>query len=392
MRRGRGTHLWPPGPVLAPCCLLPLLVACGTVDEPRAEAPQWPVTRVATIQPGAMTDGMPFGRIADLEIGDDGSVFVLDGLNRTIRVFDQEGGEVRAFGRRGRGPGELEQPAELLWGPGGNLWVLDIGNGRLTAFSPAGDLLATYTPSDMPTFFPLAVGFAGQDILRWVGVTSPDPARPAAAWVETKVENEQVMPIRQSDLPFVEWPLLFKHSTSEISLVLPVPFSGEPLFAFGPAGQLWYAYSAEPQVHRWATSGDFDLTVGRDLRPTMVGAADREEALARAELDEVRSNLGQAGIAEISGLIPEARPFYAGLFLDDAGALWVMHANGDASAERGRTIDVYDTAGTWIATVRSTVAASPTPRVRNGLLAGVARDELGVESVVVESIDRGPGR
>lgn len=392
MRRGRGTHLRFPGTVFAPCCLLPLLVACGTADEPLAEAPEWTLTRVATIQPGAMTDGEPFGRIADLEIGDDGSVFVLDGLNRTIRVFDQEGGEIRAFGQRGRGPGELEQPVRLLRGPGGNLWVLDLGNGRLTVFSPGGDLLATYTPSDLPISFPLAVGFAGQDTLRWVGVTSPDPARAAAAWVETTIENEHILPIRQGDLPFVEWPLLFEHSTSDISLVLPVPFSGEPLFAFGPAGRLWYAYSAEPQVHRWATSGDFDLTVGRDPRPTMVSAADRDEALARPDFDEVRSNLGPAGIAEISGLMPDLRPFYAGLFLDDAGALWVMHADGDPRTEGGRTIDVYDPVGEWIATVRAAVAASPTPRVRNGHLAGVIRDELGVESVVVESIDRGPGR
>lgn len=378
--------------VWAPYCLLPLLVACGSVDDPEAAVPEWAVTRVATIQPGATTGEVPFGRIADLELGDDGAVWVLDGLNRTIRVFDQAGNEILAFGRRGRGPGELEQPVGLLRSPDGNIWVFDRGNGRLTVFSPDGDLLATYTPSDMPILFPLAVGFAGGDTLRWVGVTSPDPASPAAAWVETTIEGERITPIRRSDLPFVEWPLLFEHSTSEISLVLPVPFSGEPLFAFGPAGELWYSYSADPEVRRWMPSGAFDLTARRDMRPTMVSPADRANALGRAEFDEVRTNIGRAGIAEISGLIPDTRPFYSGLFVDDTGAVWVMHTGDDGSAERGRPIDVYDPAGRWVATVHAEVAPSPTPRVRNGLMAGVTRDELEVESIVIYSIEGSAGR
>lgn len=71
-------------------------------------------------------------------------MFVLDALSRTIRVSDQDGAELREFGARGQGPGEFEQPGKLLWGPKGNLWILDLRNGRFTPANPAAALTGCF--------------------------------------------------------------------------------------------------------------------------------------------------------------------------------------------------------------------------------------------------------
>ncbi len=372
----RGVSIW-----------VAVMMTTGCGGEPGqapTDLPEWSFSPVTLVQP----QEAPFGRIADIEIGEDGSVFVLDAISRTIRVFAEDGVEVGGFGRRGQGPGEFEEPGALRWGPEGDLWVLDLRNGRLTAWSPEGELRGTHRPVELPILFPLAVGFSGPDTLRWVGISSPDPANPAAAWVETEIGDGVFSPVAQMALPFVEWPLLFRHRDGETALVLPVPHSGEPLFAFDPQGRLWYNYSGETPLSRWSISGDVELTITPQLTPTPLTAVDREEALARDEFAEVRERLGQAAMSDLESLIPEDRPYYAGFFFDDEGSLWVMRSQGAASEPEQRTVDVYEADGVKRATATTALAARPRPRVRSGLIAGVLRDELGVETVAVFRVVR----
>jgi hypothetical protein len=342
------------------------------------QAVEIPLTALGPLRPGEV----PFGRIADLEVGDDGSVFVLDGLSRTVRVFDRAGEELRSFGQRGRGPGELEEPARLLWGPDGNLWVHDLGNSRLTEFSPRGELVGTYRSSDLPIFFPLAVGFVGTDTLAWVGISSPDLANLAAARVETHVVQGVVTPSLTKELRFVEWPVLFEYYGSGMSLVLPVPFSGEPQFGFDATGGLWYAHTGVPRLHRVSRAAHLQLTVSVDARPTPVSAMDREEALASHDLEEVHA-IGQAAVAEMTGMIPDTKPYLAGFFFDDEQRVWVIHAEGDAAGSHERQVDIYNLDGTPVGRARAVLSAEPRPRIRDGLLAAVVRDELDIESVVL---------
>lgn len=363
-----------------------VLVVSGLVptacDDVRDDAVEISLTALEPLRPGTN----PFGRIVDLEVGADGSVFVLDALHRTVRVFDQTGEELRSFGRRGEGPGELEGPARLLWGPSGNLWVLDLGNARLTVFSPGGDLVGTYRPSDLPIFFPFALAFIGRDTLAWVGLSSPDPANPTAAMVETQLSQGVVTPTRTEELSFVEWPVLFEYYGRGMSVVLPVPFSGEPQFGFDATGGLWYVHTGAPRLYRSSGEGEVELTVTVDVDPTPVSSVDREEALASDDLEEVHA-IGQAAVAEMAGSIPDTKPYLAGFFFDDEQRVWVINAEGYAAGSSEREIEIYNLDGTPVGRARAALAAEPRPRIRDGLLAAVVRDELGLESVVLYRID-----
>lgn len=84
-----------------------------------------------------------FSSVADIELGRDGLLYVLDSQERQVRVFDRTGHRVRAFGRRGSGPGEFQDP-ESLGVVGDTVWVTEMGgNHRVTLFSSDGKLLAT---------------------------------------------------------------------------------------------------------------------------------------------------------------------------------------------------------------------------------------------------------
>ena len=69
-------------------------------------------------------------------------------------VCTDPGGDSFRFGKEGEGPGELTDPFAILRGPGATIGVVDLGLGRLSVFSKAGEFL-TSTPG-------LPRGFLGQ--------------------------------------------------------------------------------------------------------------------------------------------------------------------------------------------------------------------------------------
>ncbi|HET6342058.1 MAG TPA: hypothetical protein VFG78_07725, partial [Gemmatimonadota bacterium] len=87
-------------------------------------------------------------------------VWVLDAGAGQIFAYDTLGGYRGAIGRKGRGPGELQDPL-ALGVAGDSLWVLDIGNGRIEHFARSGAHLRSETlPDGLPT--PV-------DMVRWKG-------------------------------------------------------------------------------------------------------------------------------------------------------------------------------------------------------------------------------
>lgn len=72
----------------------------------------------------------------------DDEIFVSDTGNERIQVFSKDGTFLRAFGGFGTGRGELQEPTDIALGPDGNLYVADSGNGRIVVFSPQGDVVS----------------------------------------------------------------------------------------------------------------------------------------------------------------------------------------------------------------------------------------------------------
>ena len=352
-------------------------------DSPSAEAPTLQFERLVSISPAAK----PFGQIADIELGDDGTLYVLDAQHASVRLFDQQGTEISEFGGRGRGPGEFERPAKLLWRPNGELWVLDPGAGRFSSYDATGELLETYPLPDVGIVFPFAVAFESATTLRAVGLSSPDLTNLTAAWAETSLEGEEWTPADTRNLPFVRWPETFTLESDGMVMVLPVPFSGEPQFEFDETGRLWYATTASPVVHLWSSDSGLASFIEIDVPAEPVTPQHLEEALANPDFDELKS-LGDAAVNRFSDLVPQERPPIAGFFFDEQGEIWVAHGSELGEGTRSHRVSIFDREGTLVGTAELELTVAPRPRVRGGVLATVVRDQLGVESIQPHRVGR----
>jgi peptidylamidoglycolate lyase len=85
-------------------------------------------------------DATHFNQPTDIAIRRDGTFYVSDGyVNSRVAVFDQNGKELREWGKKGAGPAEFSNPHGLTFVPGGSdVLVADRENSRLQLFDKDG--------------------------------------------------------------------------------------------------------------------------------------------------------------------------------------------------------------------------------------------------------------
>jgi len=105
------------------------LLACGL-----ALAQDIPTAPFQTINELGAALSMP----TDVGVGEKGRMYVVNGGNHQIAVFDAKGLRVATLGERGAEEGQFESPVGLGIGPDGEIYVADKGNQRLQVFSADG--------------------------------------------------------------------------------------------------------------------------------------------------------------------------------------------------------------------------------------------------------------
>ena len=82
-----------------------------------------------------------FNLARDLVLDKDNNLFVVDGGNARIQVFNAEGKFLRQFGGRGMQLGDFSRPKEIALDTSGNIYVVDTTFSHFQIFTPDGKLL-----------------------------------------------------------------------------------------------------------------------------------------------------------------------------------------------------------------------------------------------------------
>jgi tripartite motif-containing protein 71 len=115
-----------------------------------ASSPFEPNTRNHRIQVFD-TDGKPirewqaeFYGPRGIAIARDGTVYVTDTGNGRVLRFTPEGQQLQQFGKKGKGPGQLEEPMGIAVSERGDVYVADAGNERVVVFAADGTLRTSW--------------------------------------------------------------------------------------------------------------------------------------------------------------------------------------------------------------------------------------------------------
>ena len=370
--------------------LLAALSGCGGEDRGRAGAAEglWTAREAWVLTPelrvGAMEGDGPdvFGAVSSVALDELGRVWVADSQRRRISVFGPGGAHVRSFGGAGSGPAEFRSLDGMDWGPDRHLWVIDAGNARIARYDTAGGLVGTHPRPVAGSVSPwpgrvgadgrlvdvgLTVrpdGTLGDLLVRW----SPTSTQPVDTFVLPPFAGEY-FEVSRGDAR--------RRHVSRVN----VPFTGSQAWAVDPAGHVWVAHTARYRLERHPFEGGAVRAVERPVEPLPVPATERERML-----EQYRRFEAEGGRVDESR-IPRTYPPLRGFFVASDGYVWVQPATAPGADP---VFDVFRRDGRYLGRIASPVdiLASPPPAVRGDRIAAVAKDELGVDHVVVLRIHR----
>ena len=82
-----------------------------------------------------------FNKPTDVSVSRDGFIYVVDGVNNKIKVFDNKGKLFFSFGSKGSGRGEFESPLGMDIDNEGRLYIADSGNQRVQILEAKGGFI-----------------------------------------------------------------------------------------------------------------------------------------------------------------------------------------------------------------------------------------------------------
>ena len=322
-----------------------------------------------------------FFRILDVALLAGGEVIVVDGGTAEVRRYDGTGRHLWSTGGRGEGPGEFRSPRYLGRRDEGAFLIWDRALSRVSTIGQNGDRLGTERQSSSDGSPVVAFGLFEDGY--WL-VALPVVRRvtePGTAWTDS-VRLGRYDPVLEEEvrLPTV----LGQRWLWTGQSMLPVPFSPRPLRAI-VGNRVAVASGSVPEVsiHDPAGSLVTRYRIARDRVP--VTESDVEQVI------ESLVELGQGTAADWRQWrdemeAPAFEPAFDQLLADADGILWAQRFTADLLTREPPSWDVFDLAGTWLGVV-ATPGGMTVTSIRDGLVAGVYRDELGVEYVSVHRLE-----
>jgi hypothetical protein len=326
-----------------------------------------------------------FSRVVTPFVLPDGALAVPLGQARVIRVFDRNGAFVRTLGRPGEGPGEFAS-LDAAWSRGDTIEAFDGLSARVTRFLPDGT--SETVPLESVRSAQGMLGVLGEGWALY-GVASVPPG----GRDQMRVHRFSRSGAHLGELGALEGMLRFSDPTAKFSG--PTPLSPKWLLA-GHANHVFIAESMEPLIRVVDSAG----TVLREIswQPDPSPGID---ATLRAVIDSA-VNYSMDGMFRSSREQLEAAPapdrlsVAWGLIVDAEGFAWVrpydpmrnaVALGGLRGPGKGGAWLIFSPEGERVGEVTLPDELEPT-QITTDAVAGIVRDELGVETVRVYPLTR----
>jgi len=291
-----------------------------------------------------------FFSISGIEVDSDGNIYVLDGRDRKVKVFDKDGKNIRSFGRKGQGPGEFQITNDIVLTPDETIMILDRANLRLSFFSLEGELLREVSTSKIPRLFRIY----------------PDSEGNYTARINLRGQKN-IYQIKKLDADLEELSLIAELEYPRRSDVIEMYFPNLIAVVMEDDKIVWGNWQHYKLIISDRT-GRKIREINREYNPVKITDEDKERMIK-----ELSADLPLRRRVEF----PDSYPAFQGMSCDDYGRIFVRTSE-QVEDNEGYFYDVFDEEGKYIAKIPLTFF----PRTwKNNKLYTIEEDEEGFQIV-----------
>lgn len=360
----------------------------------------------ARVAPNPDDSAFAFDVVAALAVGGRGEVYVVDPKTPAVRVYSKSAKYVRTIGGKGVGAGFYSLPNGVAVLPDGRVVVRDPRRSQLVVYSREGDYLERWPhPSGVYDPLPLMRDADGRLYTR----TVYNPSDPREDWDRGFVRYSSDGTVQDTiPDPTIDFePLAVAVETREGEEVrFAIPLTARAYWARGYHGEVIRAISDRYAIDVVRPDGSV-VRIEREFEPA---PATREERAALYRAIDRRARQIDYRWTWGGPVIPEVKPPFKGLFVDEDGRIWVrLHqpaepvesaaeesAADESAAEGAETawrepivFDVFEPGGRYLGQVHapSGFRTLPQPVIRGDMVWAVVAEAGELPNVVRFRID-----
>jgi hypothetical protein len=297
-------------------------------DPPKGAATKLVLEEIYTVGGGDSPEES-FVEVVALDVLKDGTAYVLDMKDNRVKVYDAKGKFLRVFGKKGQGPGELNQPVGLLITPENEVLVEDALNQRLAFFDLEGKFLRHLSTAKALGLSGIEMDGRGLMVARSMGMGDA-----GKMYMDVKTYDKDLNP--KVKLAAVEFPVSLQTKIN--------PFSGMTLlYALDGQGHMFFGSAKGYEIKVLSLDGKLLKMIGREYDPVAITKEDKDEML------KLIPSVAGVNVKDMIQF-PEVYPPYGNFILAEEGRLLVR------TYEKGRVKkefywDVFDADGRFIAKI-----------------------------------------
>ncbi len=306
--------------------------------------------------------------------GRDGSIYVVDRPNHRVVAFDSVGRHLWSVGREGGGPGEFRWPADVTVGPDGTVEVMDVVNRKIERIAADGEWLGSVSLDFESGFMQFARVDAGLVLQLRQGMPELTDGLVLAHGADTT----ELAAVTPPGTKLVEIP------NCPIRVQQPPIFAPELTWA---AGRVLVVVNEGPEYAISLFDGTRQVaSYRRDVQPRQataeIAAGEFPDGL-RLRGGAVDCSVSAEDFAEARGYAPLV-PSIRELLVEPDGTIWVQR---DWTVPGEHPIDVMAPDGAYLGTLPSEVEY-PIAFTAAGHAVVIETDDLDVQRLVVYRVDK----
>lgn len=291
---------------------------------------------------GTLDDDLIFGALGRVLTDESGNVYAVDSQLSEILILSPEGEFLRTISGPGEGPGEVNQPADLYYGLGGKVGLLQAFPGKIVQLMPDGTPLDNFRMPETPGggFQVVLRAMALDDRLILAGqynVTGDGGSTLQRKYLKAVAPDGSVLTtFHQQDDPFQWGGMKYVEERFTGFNTRWVAFDDGRVAA--PLAFHDYA------IHLWAPDGELLKVIERpDYEP--VERTDEERETTQALFDAIIT-FNPRSTFEIA----DQHAAVSQMFAQPDGELWVLSGRGLYRRPEGSAavFDVFDSEGTLV--------------------------------------------
>jgi len=352
------------------------IIIATSSGDPKYTGELFSYEKVLTLNQDPSNDDSILFRPHPFPIGPDDYFYVPDEGNHRIAVFSPDGNFVRSFGRQGAGPGEFGA-LRLQSNLGNIIEFFDLRHLRSSRFRTNCTLIEVLTyPS--AGFHLRGVHRATDD--RRIVITQHESTDEEYGWSWRRVTiiegfADTIATIESEHVP-VGIMGQIERSGRSLSIIKMMSYVGEPVVLYRTDLSILISTGLKPELNWYNLDGKLHYVMRLVMEPVRVTREERQAILDAAN-KRVRESSGDQLTQALEGRrilqIPETKPFWTDIKIDEYGYIWMKLSETESQrrTEGGPAFRLLSPSGEYLGVTRWPVLDG---MISRGHLTAIERD------------------